>query len=43
MDWNDPIVRGVVALVAAVILALLARLRFRERKDDRGPSDLGLD
>lgn len=43
MDWNDPIVRGVVALVAAVSLGILARLRFRGEEDDRGPSDLGLD
>lgn len=43
MDWNDPIVRGLVALVAAVILGVLARLRFRQREVDRGPSDLGLD
>ncbi len=43
MDWNDPIMRGLVALVGAVILGLLARLRFREKEEDRGPSDLGLD
>ena len=43
MDWNDPIMRGLVALVAALILGILARLRFREKEGDRGAPDLGLD
>ena len=43
VDWADPLVRGTVAPVAAVLLGLLARYRFREKEDDRAPSDMGLD
>lgn len=43
MEWADPIVRGTVALITAVLLGFLARSRFRDKEDDRGPSDMGLD
>lgn len=43
IDWADPLMRGLVALVAAVLLGLLARYRFREKEDVREPSDVGLD
>ena len=43
MDWSEPVVRGVVALLGALLLGLLAKARFRGKDDTVAPQDLGLD
>ncbi len=42
-DWFDPLVRGVVALLLAVAVLGLARVRFRRKGGPGAGADVGLD
>jgi len=43
MDWWVPVLRGVIALLVALLVYLAARRRFAHREDDHAPTDMGLD
>lgn len=40
---GDPLFRGGVGLAAALVLAILAAVRWGSRRDEDSPTDSGLD
>ncbi|HXH80232.1 MAG TPA: hypothetical protein VNJ48_17210 [Nocardioides sp.] len=43
MDWVDPLLRGIVGLIATGLLIIGARIRYQQKGTIDGPRDLGLD